>query len=138
MFKHIFYELEGAAPNGIPVEPQQAAASAEEADLARREEELTLRENRIAAQERLKAANIPDGFLDFLVNKDIAVQNEGIDRLIKLWNTGLKEAVKSRIASDAPVAAVPAAKKFSELTYAERLALKRSNPDVYQLLVSQA
>ena len=150
MFRTMHYEADagggsGGAPAPAPATTEPAASDDHRSTsddngstITAREAELTKRENTLAAKEALANAKLPAGFIDIVVQDDLDAQKAIIDKIAKLWNTELKEAVKARLAGEVPTSAGSDSRKFSELTYQEKLALKRSSPDAYAALMAQA
>ena len=139
MMRTVCYAADDGGGAGGAATPAAAPAVDENsAAIAEREAELTKRENTLAAKEALAQAKLPAGFIDLVVHDDLETQKTFIDKVAKLWNTELKEAVKARLAGEVPTSAGSDSRKFSELSYQEKLALKRSSPEAYAALVAQA
>jgi len=122
--------VDGNAPQ-IPVETtpstEVALPSIEE-----RESALALKENTISAKEAFVKSGIPESMLEFVVNADKTVQQANLDKLTHAWASALKTAIKGKVAGDAPAKPVSMPyKPFSEMTYSEKLALKKTSPDAY-------
>lgn len=69
-------------------EREKEARTKRELELKEREDNITLRERRLEAQEQLRANNIPIDLVDFVVNLDADVTKNNIDKKNKsLGNT---------------------------------------------------
>lgn len=118
-----------------PEQELETGTEVPEVSLDDREKALTLKENTLAAKEAFGKLNIPEVLLDLVVDVDIAKQNAVIEKLSKAWTDGMRTAVKAKVASPAPNrASVPSYKPFSEMTYAEKLSLKKTNPETYRAI----
>jgi hypothetical protein len=108
-------------------------------DYAAKEAELTLRENTLVARETLSKAGIPDSFLSIVVNADRATMDRNLELLTKEWSTAIKNAVTEKIKGKVPeMGAEAPARKWSEMSYHERVALKRTNPALYEAVKGQS
>jgi hypothetical protein len=123
-------EGEGLAPVVAAVEP----TATPELSIEEREAAISVRENTLAAKAEFAKAGIPESLLEFVVNPDSEKQTASIAKLSKSWQSAIKEALKTRLAGEAPVAPSTSVKDFNSMTYAERLALKRSDPATYASL----
>ena len=120
-------------------EQQKEQQKEPQIDFAAKEAELTLRENTIVARETLGKAGIPDSFLSLVVNADRATMDRNIELLTKEWNTAIKNAVTEKIKGKVPEMGGEApARKWSEMSYHERVALKRTNPALYEAVKGQS
>ena len=107
-------------------EPQMP--SIEERELA-----LKLKENGLAAKDEFKKFGIPDSLLDFVVDQDVEVQKQRIEKLSAAWKDSVKSAVKTRVGAEPPPNTgnrMPM-KPFAQLSYRERLELKKTSPELY-------
>lgn len=73
-----------------------------EADLKAREEDLTLRENKIKAQELLSQKNIPIDLVDFVVDLDESKTKENIEKLAKTYNKSVETGVTDKLKGAPP------------------------------------
>lgn len=97
-----------------------------------REAALVMRENEITAKEAFKEAGLPDGLLRFVVNSDANKMNENIAIIQSIWNKSMKAGLEDKLKGKAPVKEAPVAKLWEAMSFAERMALKRSSPAAYQ------
>lgn len=73
------------------------AQKAKEAEIAKREQEVTLRERRAEASLILAEKNVPAEFVDYIVNTDADTMSENIDKLAKVWDEAVTHAVEERL-----------------------------------------
>lgn len=78
------------------------AKSKREAELKEREEQITLRENRVKAQELLAKKNIPIDLVDFVVDLDAIKMEEKIDTLAKTYNKSVETGVTDKLKGNPP------------------------------------
>jgi|WetSurMetagenome_2_1015567.scaffolds.fasta_scaffold185360_4 hypothetical protein len=100
---------------------------------------LTLTNNTYAAKESFSKAGIPESMLEFVINTDKEKQDKAIENFTTAWNKAMKGAVTEKMKGVAPVITTPqvGVKKFTDMTYSERLALKQSNPTMYETMRKQ-
>lgn len=106
-----------------------------EPTIEEREEAVSIKENTIEAKAAFAKLSIPESMLEFVVDKDKSVQEAKLEKFQKAWQSALKTAVKGRVAGEPPAKTEASQKKFSDLTYQERVAIKRSNPAAYAALL---
>ena len=78
------------------------AKSKREAELKAREDDITLRENRVKAQELLAQKNIPIDLVDFVVDLDANKMQEKIDTLAKTYNKSVETGVTDKLKGNPP------------------------------------
>ena len=83
-------------------EREKEAKSKREAELKQREDNITLRERRLSAQEELKAKNIPIDLVDFVVDLDENKTKENIDKLAKTYNKSVETGVTDKLKGTPP------------------------------------
>lgn len=83
-------------------EREKEAKTKREAELKAREEELTLRENKIKAQELLSQKNIPIDLVDFVVDLDESKTKENIEKLVKTYNKSVENGVTDKLKGAPP------------------------------------
>ena len=83
-------------------EREAEAKSKYEAQLKAREEEITLRENRVKAQELLSQKNIPIDLVDFVVDLDTKTMEAKIETLAKTYNKSVETGVTDKLKGDPP------------------------------------
>lgn len=83
-------------------ERQKEAKSKYEAELKAREEEITLRERRLEAQELLQAKNIPIDLVDFVVDLDANKTKENVEKLAKTYNKSVETGVTDKLKGTPP------------------------------------
>lgn len=83
-------------------EREKEAKSKREAELRERETNLTLRENKIKAQELLTAKNIPIDLVDFVVDLDESKTKENIEKLAKTYNKSVETGVTDKLKGTPP------------------------------------
>jgi hypothetical protein len=109
--------------------------------ILKKEAELVIRENTLMAKEALLKNGLPESLLPLEINPDMTKQNEAIDMLNKVWSEALKSSVMDRIKSTPPAngEVQPATtKKWTEMTYTERMDLYKSNPSLYKAIFNDA
>lgn len=133
--------VDGNAPTTAPavtevIVPELDAPA--QPTIEERENALALKENTIEAKAIFAKASIPESMLEFVVHADKAIQQANLEKFSKAWAIALKTAVKGKVAGEAPTRVENAPyKPFSKMTYAERMALKRSSPDAYNRMAKQ-
>jgi hypothetical protein len=131
----VSYEDMGASSVQAPEQDIDSGADVPEVSLEERESALTLKENTLLAKEAFSKLSIPEDLLELVVGTDLDKQTAAIEKLSKAWTEGLKSAIKAKVAGASPVRpAVPVYKPFSEMSYAEKLSLKKTNPQTYRSL----
>ena len=83
-------------------EREKEAKTRREAELKEREEQITLRENRVKAQELLAKKNIPIDLVDFVVDLDANKMEEKIDTLAKTYNKSVETGVTDKLKGNPP------------------------------------
>lgn len=83
-------------------EREKEAKSKREAELKAREDEITLRERRLQAQELLQAKNIPIDLVDFVIDLDEAKTKDNIDKLVKVYNKSVENGVTDKLKGTPP------------------------------------
>lgn len=84
-------------------EREKEAKTRREAELKAREESLTLRENKIKAQELLSQKNIPIDLVDFVVDLDESKTKDNIEKLAKTYNKSVETGVTDKLKGTPPV-----------------------------------
>ena len=83
-------------------EREKEAKTRREAELRAREESLTLRENKIKAQELLAEKNIPIDLVDFVVDLDPTKTKDNIEKLAKTYNKSVETGVTDKLKGTPP------------------------------------
>lgn len=83
-------------------EREREAKTKREAELKEREEQITLRENRVKAQELLVKNNIPTDLVDFVVDLDVKVMEEKINTLSKTYNKSVETGITDKLKGNPP------------------------------------
>lgn len=101
-----------AVANALAEERRQAKLTEEErekeiktkreAELKAREDNITLRERRVEAQELLKNKNIPIDLVDFVVDLDENKTKENIEKLAKTYNKSVETGVTDKLKGTPP------------------------------------
>ena len=104
--------IKDAVAQAIAEERRQAQLTAEEreseakarheAELKAREDAITLRERRLAAQEMLAEKNIPTDLVDFVVDLDERKTRENVERLAKTYNKSVETGVTDKLKGTPP------------------------------------
>lgn len=84
-------------------EREKEAKSKREAELKAREDDITLRERKLQAQELLQAKNIPIDLVDFVVDLDENKTKENIEKLAKTYNKSVETGVTDKLKGTPPV-----------------------------------
>lgn len=74
----------------------------QEEEYAKKERALTLRENRLEGKTMLKELDMPEDFVDFILNEDIEKQTDSIEKIHQVWTAKIAEEVKKQIKGEAP------------------------------------
>lgn len=83
-------------------EREKEAKTRREAELKEREQNLTLRENKIKAQELLSQKNIPIDLVDFVVDLDESKTRDNIEKLAKTYNKSVETGVTDKLKGTPP------------------------------------
>ena len=83
-------------------EREKEAKSKREAELKEREENITLRENRVKAQGLLVKKNIPIELVDFVVDLDATKMEDKIDTLAKTYSKSVETGVTDKLKGNPP------------------------------------
>lgn len=83
-------------------EREKEAKSKREAELKAREDEITLRERRLEAQELLQAKNIPIDLVDFVVDLDANKTKDNVEKLAKTYNKSVETGVTDKLKGTPP------------------------------------
>lgn len=104
--------IKDAVANAIAEERRQAKLTEEErekeaktkreAELKEREDNITLRENRVKAQEMLAKKNIPIDLVDFVVDLDATKMEDKIEILAKTYNKSVETGVTDKLKGNPP------------------------------------
>lgn len=73
-----------------------------EADLKKRENEITLRERRLQAQELLSEKKIPIDLVDFVVDLDESKTKDNIEKLAQTYNKSVETGVSDKLKGTPP------------------------------------
>lgn len=124
---------EGKSAGQEHEEPTQA-----EMELARREKEITRRELRADAIEKLAEKGLPAALADVLVYSDAETCNQSMRSVEKAFRAAVENAVNDRLRSESPKTGgePPAVTKeqFDAMTYMQRAELFASNRKLYDEL----
>ena len=83
-------------------EREKEAKSKREAELKAREEEITLRERKLQAQELLQAKHIPIDLVDFVIDLDETKTKDNIEKLAKTFNKSVETGVTDKLKGTPP------------------------------------
>ena len=83
-------------------EREKEAKSKREAELKAREDDITLRERRIQAQELLSQKNIPIDLVDFVIDLDENKTKDNIEKLAKTYNKSVETGVTDKLKGNPP------------------------------------
>lgn len=113
-----------------------------EQELAAKEREFTLRDNKIAAMKVMAEKSLPVELVDFVVNEDANIMDANIKLLDKYIKNAIASEVKTRLASPTPKAGLASdteytKESFAKMGYKERLDLQRNNPELYKKLAGK-
>ena len=83
-------------------EKEKEAKTKYEAELKAREDDITLRERRLQAQELLQEKNIPIELVNFVVDLDEKVTKENVETLAKTYNKSVETGVTDKLKGNPP------------------------------------
>ena len=83
-------------------EREKEAKSRREAELKAREDEITLRERKLQAQELLQAKHIPIDLVEFVVDLDETKTKDNIEKLAKTYNKSVETGVTDKLKGTPP------------------------------------
>jgi len=113
-----------------------------------KQKELGLKENRLGAISKLAKANVPEAYysklIDNLINPDAGLTDANVDNLIDVYTSAkssIEAEVKAKLAKVTPPddqnnnnGAVNK-ESFKTMGYAEKVALKQKDPELYKQLI---
>lgn len=110
-----------------------------EAELAAKEKEFALRDNKIAAMKVMSDKGIPADLVDFVVDIDADTMNANINKLDKFIKQAVASEVKARLASPTPAKGLASnteitKEQFARMSIAERNELFTNNRELYNKL----
>ena len=71
-------------------------------ELANKDRDLKIRENRVEARIILQEKSMPDVFADYVVTDDLETTKSNIDKFEKVWNEAVSKAVDQKMAGKTP------------------------------------
>lgn len=83
-------------------EREKEAKSKREAELKAREDDITLRERKLQAQELLQAKHIPIDLVDFVVDLDETKTKDNIEKLAKTYSKSVETGVTDKLKGTPP------------------------------------
>ena len=83
-------------------ERESEAKAKRDAELKAREDNITLRERRLMAQEMLSQKNIPIDLVDFVVDLDETKTKDNIEKLAKTYNKSVENGVTDKLKGTPP------------------------------------
>lgn len=83
-------------------EREKEAKSKREQELQERENDITMRERRLQAQEMLQAKKIPIELADFVIDLDEKVTKDNIEKLSKTYNKSVENGVADKLKGTPP------------------------------------
>lgn len=83
-------------------EREKEARSKRESELKEREDNITLRERRLEAQELLSAKKIPIDLVDFVVDLDAEKTKANVEKLAKNYNKSVETGVTDKLKGTPP------------------------------------
>ena len=83
-------------------EREKEAKARQDAELKAREDNITLRERRLMAQEMLSQKNIPIDLVDFVVDLDESKTKDNIEKLAKTYNKSVENGVTDKLKDTPP------------------------------------
>lgn len=83
-------------------EREKEAKTKYETELKAREDQITMRENKVKAQELLASKNIPIDLVDFVVDLDATKMEEKIEILAKTYNKSVETGVTDKLKGNPP------------------------------------
>lgn len=110
-----------------------------EAELAAKEREFTLRDNKIAAMKVLSEREIAADLVEFIVHEDADIMMANINLLDKYIKASVAAQVKARLGGAAPKTGLNnnaelTKEQFSKMSYTQRMELSQNNPELYKKL----
>ena len=83
-------------------EREKEAKSKRESELKARENEITLRERKLEAQELLAEKHIPIQLADFVIDLDESVTKDNIEKLVKTYNKSVETGITDKLKGSPP------------------------------------
>ena len=72
-------------------------------ELANKERDLLIRENRAEAREILQEKSMPSIFVDYVVDEDLDKTKENINKFEKVWNETVAKEIKKKLVGRTPI-----------------------------------
>ena len=72
-------------------------------ELASKERDLLIRENRAEAREILQEKSMPSIFVDYVVDEDLDKTKENINKFEKVWNETVAKEIKKKLVGRTPI-----------------------------------
>lgn len=138
------YKLKEAEKLSKMSEEERNKAKIEElqAELIKRDKEVSLRENKISCITEMEKRNIPTQLVDFIVSDDADIMLENLNKFEKSLKKLVNDEVNKRISGTNPKAGITntdtlTKEAFKKLSLAEQNELYKSDKDKYMSLIKQ-
>ena len=83
-------------------ERDKEARDRRDAELKSREDNITLRERRLDAQEELRKNNIPIDLVDFVISLDADQTKDNIDKLVSVYQKSVEAGISDKLKGQPP------------------------------------
>lgn len=83
-------------------ERDKEARDKRDAELKNREDNITLRERRLEAQEELRKNNIPIDLVDFVISLDANQTKDNIDKLVSVYQKSVEAGIADKLKGEPP------------------------------------
>ena len=124
-------------------EKEQEEFKKKQEELEAKERELAQKEMLSEAREELTNRNLPTNFAEFIVREDTEKTFEAIKQFEEDWKDAVEKAVVQRIGTKGKKKGTDNlegmdGKKFKDLSYKERVDIKKKDPERYAQLVRES
>lgn len=121
---------------------EQQRLEEREKAIAKMEKETNRRNNRSIVKEIVSGLNVSDELIESLINEDAEISKKNAENLVSQINSIKEATIKETkesllnldVQPDVKDSVQKTTKKWNEMSYTEKLELKRSNPQEYELV----
>lgn len=113
-----------------------------EEDIAAKERELTLAQNKLEASKILAERGIPSSFVDYVVTDNAEDTMKNISVFEENWRNAVAAETQSRLAKPSPKQATASngsitKEQFKKMTLSQQAELYKKNPELYKSLTAR-
>lgn len=111
-------------------------------DIAAKEQELVLAQNKLEASKILAEHGLPSSFVDYVVTNNAETTMENIKIFEQNWKNAVAAETQSRLAQPAPKGATStegsiSKEAFKKMSLSQQAEIYRTNPELYKVLTAR-